>query len=102
MEITHTSTDNTKWDGLGYPAHNNSAVSLVCEFAGGIRSGTIAKPPPPSDREKMFRGARLVVDQNQSHVHRHQKANSLLYFSKQIFRLLACYMFIMLIGIFIV
>ncbi|KAI9033608.1 hypothetical protein CLU79DRAFT_850447 [Phycomyces nitens] len=29
MEITHTSTDNTKWGCLGLPVHNSSVTSLV-------------------------------------------------------------------------
>ncbi|KAI9265144.1 hypothetical protein BDA99DRAFT_559218 [Phascolomyces articulosus] len=54
MEISHTSTNNTKWDGLGLPVGNELAASVVSEFADGIRSGTIIKLPNTEVELKTF------------------------------------------------
>ncbi|KAG2219722.1 hypothetical protein INT45_006054 [Circinella minor] len=79
IEITHTSTDNLKWDGLGLPVSNHSAASVVSEFAGGINVGTLGKKI--SDEVKMTSHARKVVDQNNAFTkkHEHAKVYCLLY-----------------------
>jgi hypothetical protein len=94
MEITHASTNNTKWDGLGLPVRNELATSVVSEFAGGIRAGTIAKKT--SDEEKMLSNARLMVDQNSAYVTKknYSKVHCLLYFGKLIWCSLTYYTFV--------
>ncbi|KAI7848021.1 hypothetical protein BDC45DRAFT_596863 [Circinella umbellata] len=61
-----TSKNSTKWNGLGLLVGNEAAASLVSEFVGGIRVGTILKKI--SDEEKMFANARFIVDQNSLYV----------------------------------
>ncbi|KAI9493348.1 hypothetical protein BDB00DRAFT_872454 [Zychaea mexicana] len=80
MEISHTLTDNIKWDGLELPVRNHSAASVVSEFAGGIHVGTLAKKT--SDEIKMATNARKVVYPNAAFTKKldRAKVHCLLYY----------------------